>query len=109
MSVLHWLEDGTTLAFHCPACGKNHYIAVNARHEESTDPPCWSWNGDMDKPSFRPSIRTWANGEAVRLNHSCHSFVTDGEISFCDDSFHEFAGQTLKLPEWEESINDDAS
>ena len=29
----------------------------------------------------------------------CHSFITDGRISFCGDSEHALAGQTVDLPE----------
>ena len=55
----------------------------------------WSWNGDVDKPTFKPSILTrgsWAGEPFI-----CHSFVNDGKVKFLNDSSHKFAGQTLDL------------
>lgn len=57
----------------------------------------WTWNGDTEKPTLKPSILsrttfTVREGEVV-----CHSFVNDGKIQFLSDCTHEFAGQTLDL------------
>ena len=55
--------------------------------------PCWTWNGDVDRPTLKPSILTRASEGWPK----CHSFVTDGRIQFLPDSGHELAGQTLDL------------
>ena len=52
---------------------------------------CWSWNGDTEKPTLRPSIRS---RDGV---HTCHTWVNDGEAQFLTDCTHELAGQTLDL------------
>ncbi|SEN73857.1 DUF6527 family protein [Nitrosomonas marina] len=98
------------LVFLCPGCGKRHLI----KHG-SGKPPRWTWNGDAEKPTFRPSV-------LVRYEHwvppampnqpppesqekvidVCHSFVTDGRIEFLGDCTHALAGQTVDLPEWTE-------
>lgn len=57
---------------------------------------CWSWNGDVDKPTLKPSIKT--NGGT----YLCHTFVNDGKVIFLDDCTHEFKGQTLDMLEIEE-------
>lgn len=57
--------------------------------------PVWSWNGDVDKPTLKPSILS-------RSSITCHSFVNDGRVQFLSDCQHEFAGQTLDLLEVEE-------
>ena len=57
----------------------------------------WSWNGDVDKPTLKPSILTrasWAGEPFI-----CHSFVNNGKVQFLNDCTHEFAGQTLDLME----------
>ena len=54
---------------------------------------CWSWNGDTEKPTLKPSIST-TDG-----THKCHTFVNDGMVKFLADCTHEFAGKTLPLNE----------
>ena len=56
---------------------------------------CWSWNGDTEKPTLKPSLRSWA-GE-----HKCHSWINDGQAIFLKDCSHEFAGQTMDLEDVE--------
>ncbi len=53
----------------------------------------WSWNGNTEKPTLKPSILTRRDYEGKR----CHSFVNDGMAQFLNDSSHEFAGQTIPL------------
>ncbi len=60
---------------------------------------CWSWNGDTEKPTLKPSILT-KGGEDFKV--ICHSWVNDGKIQFLADSTHEFAGQTVDLLEIED-------
>ena len=57
--------------------------------------PVWTWNGDTEKPTLQPSVKTWDN------THTCHTWITDGQSIFLDDCTHEFAGQTLDLLEIE--------
>ena len=51
----------------------------------------WTWNGDTEKPTLRPSILTWDNDQR------CHTWITDGQAIFLDDCSHEFAGKTIDL------------
>jgi hypothetical protein len=55
----------------------------------------WTWNGDTEKPTLRPSILTSDGKGGTR----CHSWVTDGNVQFLDDCTHEFKGQTVPLLE----------
>jgi len=55
----------------------------------------WSWNGDTEKPTLKPSILTKSRddkGEVV-----CHSFVNDGMVQFLGDCTHELKGKTVPL------------
>lgn len=75
----------------------------------------WTWNGDTEKPTLRPSILTRGTADISDEDHRkimakepfkpvkvvCHSWVTDGQMQFLADSTHEFAGQTLDLLEVE--------
>lgn len=58
--------------------------------------PCWTWNGDVDKPTLKPSIKTWT------ADCMCHSFVTDGMIRFLGDCTHENKNKTVPLNEVED-------
>ena len=76
-----------------------------------TGEPHWTWNGDTEKPTFKPSFlmkgkRSLTDEEADRImageeldipDQVCHSFITAGQIRFLCDSTHELAGQTLDL------------
>jgi hypothetical protein len=81
--------------FKCPGCGWTHIL--------NTDPavgrPCWGFNGDVYNPTLTPSINAWREYGGDRKTQRCHSFVENGRIRFLSDCTHEFAGQTLDLPE----------
>ena len=54
----------------------------------------WTWNGDREKPTLRPSIKTTqANGDVT------HIWLNDGECRYLNDSTDGFAGQKLPLQE----------
>jgi hypothetical protein len=84
------------LWFYCPGCKFPHSIRVKGNN------PLWEWNGDMDKPTFNPSILCNANNPESR----CHSFVKDGKIQFLGDSFHELKNQTVPLEPFKFSEDD---
>lgn len=108
--VLRKAED-TVLNFWCPACEIAHGVPVGKGFG-----PRWEWNGDVDRPTFSPSIRVRGvqritdeirdrlmRGEQVDpVPFTCHSFVTDGVIRFLDDCTHALAGHAAPLGEWPE-------
>lgn len=55
----------------------------------------WTWNGDLERPTFRPSILSRTADASGEIR--CHSYVTDGRIEFLGDCSHELAGQTVDL------------
>lgn len=55
---------------------------------------CWTWNGDIDKPTLRPSVLT-QDGNQLR----CHTWVNDGQAQFLDDTSHELRGRTVDMLE----------
>lgn len=91
-------HDGThySWAFYCPACQSLHQCDDR-----------WPFNGDQDRPTFVGSVLVHevkptpdsVPGYAGRPR--CHSFVTDGRISYCPDSTHAMAGQAVDLPDWD--------
>ncbi|MCU9947484.1 DUF6527 family protein [Pseudomonas sp. PDM13] len=87
---------GDKVFFECPGCRMLHGLNV-----ESDGCPRWTWNGDVDRPTFQPSILVRYEWGQQRTEMTCHSFVTDGRIQFLDDCTHALAGQTVDLPELE--------
>lgn len=77
--------------FHCPGCGHGHSFRVTG----DSSRPQWAFNGDVEKPTFTPSLLY--EDPATR----CHSNVTDGKITFHGDCHHAMKGQTVELPDWE--------
>jgi hypothetical protein len=84
------LADGRLYGygFYCPACQELHhyYVAIFQ--------PLWSFNGSMERPSFSPSLR-------MLRGNGCHLYVTDGQISYCGDSRHAFAGKVVPMVEYD--------
>ena len=86
--------------FYCPGCKHHHGV--------STTPPSpvWSWNGDVDKPTFSPSIRVHRGPKCDPVTHLripgepdqvCHFFIKDGVFQFLDDCTHELAGKYVNM------------
>ncbi len=79
----------------CRAC-EQHFIHL----------PRWGFNGDMDKPTFTPSINESCNDpghpsyQPRAKSSRCHFTVTGGMITYHGDCSHDLAGQTLPLEEW---------
>lgn len=82
--------------FRCPGCEKNHPF----------DTKRWSFNDDLEKPTFKPSLLV--NADPHRKNPDryirCHSFVTDGKIQFLGDCSHDLKNQTVEIPDWEDDF-----
>ncbi|SDI15562.1 DUF6527 family protein [Pseudomonas panipatensis] len=58
-----------------------------------------AWNGDVDRPTFAPSVLVTYPWGPEQMQVRCHSFVRDGRIEFLSDCTHALAGQTVNLPE----------
>lgn len=54
----------------------------------------WTWNGDIEKPTLRPSVLT-IGGSAETWR--CHSWINDGHAQFLDDCSHELRGKIVPL------------
>lgn len=76
--------------FFCPGCKFGHAVWTTKKNSVGAQ---WSFNGNMEKPSFQPSLLSFKT-----VNHPrCHLFVTDGMLHFCADCEHEFAGKVVPM------------
>lgn len=101
------------LMFWCPGCDTAHGI--------KTDPGGWKWNGNIERPTFTPSVlvrsghfvpghekgECWCTYKAEHQDEDvrfwcgiCHSFVTAGNIQYLSDCTHALMGKTLPLPDF---------
>lgn len=93
------------VAIMCPGCETEHIIYTKSLFEKC---PVWSFNNDMEKPTFSPSllVRTGKyvpghedfDDEGYNFSSICHSFINNGMIQFLDDCTHKLKGQTVELP-----------
>ena len=112
--------------FECPGCGDNHVIYTNSQwcSQQPNGRPCWGFNGDVDRPTFSPSLlcqglmypsgnqfpnedeinrmKAGENLRSLMTPRVCHSFIREGKMQFLSDCTHKFAGQTVELPDMED-------
>lgn len=85
--------------------------------DPSNGRPCWTFNGDLDRPTLSPSllVRTGHHitgqppeencrhcKDAKEDGHPtfcgiCHSFIRDGKMEFLGDCTHKLSGQTVEI------------
>lgn len=90
-------ESQGIMFFECPGCKMLH--GVNVARD---DRPKWTWNNDVNNPTFNPSVLVQGDFGVERKPLTCHSFVRNGMIEFLGDCTHDKAGQTLRLPDLED-------
>lgn len=109
------IEAGQTIGAGCPAAICSPVASVRELHGRSLlrfHPPgyvwpielpvitsggrdgtgCWTWNGSLEKPTLRPSIKSTHPTRLVS-----HIWLNDGECQYLDDSTDGNAGKTLPL------------
>jgi hypothetical protein len=87
--------------FYCLACKEAPPYCT----QQPNDHPKWSFNGDMEKPTFSPSlflIRSLKDYEGC--GPRCHLFIRDGKIEYQGDCEHALAGQTVDMVEFPEGF-----
>jgi len=75
--------------FFCPGCKLAHCFQTGGVET------AWSFNGNMESPSFLPSLVCSGGCSESR----CHLMLTDGKLQFFNDCCHELAGKIVDLPE----------
>lgn len=95
MQVSPYLRRAQDRYLHyCPACDEVHSL-----------PDSWSFNGDVNKPTFTPSFKHSGYCED-KVIHICHYILTDGIINYCGDCTHSMAGKSIPLPELPSELKD---
>jgi len=100
-------------SFECPGCKFTHFINTDPRNPaKNKEKSVWGFNGNMDRPTFTPSILfrvgkyvpdltpeqiTHAEEMGPESNLVCHSYVMDGIIKILPDSTFN-GGKSFELP-----------
>lgn len=95
-----------TYSFYCPGCGHDHVFYVGIQYHNGSR---WSFNGDLNNPTFSPSLLNRWGVEAdpkwnpefedgtdhTKMPYSgrCHLHVENGVINYCGDCTHEYSGK----------------
>lgn len=92
-------QDGRLLGymFECPGCRQWHVVYTTDERENGGHK--WAFNGDVNRPTFSPSLLVWRDHGPAEVQFRCHSFIRDGRVQFLSDCTHALAGQTVDLPE----------
>jgi len=84
--------------FWCPGCNEAHAYAAKIKGvEPPPNRPMWTFDENMDAPTFTPSLRI------ISEERPCHLFVKNGHIQYCGDCFHELKGKIVpmvEIPDW---------
>lgn len=80
--------------FYCPGCKNEHPFTVVSKNGS----PQWFFNGDLEKPTFTPSLVCSPHDPENR----CHLFVTGGHIQFLIDCHHDLRGCIVAMQDYEQ-------
>lgn len=100
MKVKEAISDGVHRGWgiKCPACRSVHVLDTR-----------WQFNGDINSPSFTPSLHVSHPAFEDIPAFVCHSVITNGVMHFCADCTHGMAGQSVPMlemnPQWNETIS----
>jgi hypothetical protein len=86
------VDEATHVAINVPGPSGRIYLPVML-HGQREGTGNWTWNGDTDKPTLRPSVLTTGH------DYRCHSWINDGQAQFLSDCSHGMANQTVDLLE----------
>jgi len=117
-AYLRSVESG--FAHYCPGCEEMHYIQTKAPRANGAQ---WSFNGDVDKPTFSPSMRITGTYDITDDEHArimrgepftpkpycCHYVLTAGVINYCGDCTHALVGQSVVLPPLPRKFSDEGN
>lgn len=81
---------------YCPGCQGLHLINTQRKNDKNAQ---WSFDGNMEHPTFAPSINIDWTPSPSGKKKICHYFIDNGRINYCGDSTHALKGQSVELPE----------
>jgi hypothetical protein len=88
-------RDGRLVAysFYCPGCEHSHVYFLKIGEK------VWDFNGDLESPTFTPSLLNRCEPHPDPKLRVCHLNLTAGKLHFHPDCTHDLAGQVVDLPD----------
>lgn len=101
------LEDnevaGTYASIWCVGCKEPHSMPVRGKTGSDPERHRWEFDNNLEEPTFSPSLLCNKPGPYHYAGAPvCHSYIRKGKMQFLNDCTHEFAGQTVDLPDYPE-------
>lgn len=95
LSKLHLMtyNGEESLLFWCEGCKFFHSFLIKTRSDYKG--PIWKHDGNYENPTFTPSLVIDANGP-----NRCHLTITNGIITYLEDSKHKLAGTNIEMELW---------
>lgn len=96
------IEEATYIELNLPCpLDKRIIPVIISGSRDNNERLVWTWNGDTDKPTLRPSVLTnggrWNSEWTKYTEYKCHTWITGGEAQFLSDCTHDKVNQTLPL------------
>jgi hypothetical protein len=85
--------------------GYHRLPVITKGSRTATGRTVWSWNGDLDKPTLKPSVLTKHGRGDKEAPEVAHCWLNDGKTQFLNDSTIPNKGKTIDLidlKEWED-------
>ena len=96
-------QDGEIVGYEiqrCPGCGAKHLFITNrdrAILNAGGKKIVWDFNGDVESPTFTPSLLTVGHEGSPY----CHFNLIDGVFHFHNDCVHDAKNKQLKYNGWD--------
>lgn len=91
------LEETTHILLHLPGPISRRMMPVQTKGSRKGTGN-WTWNGDVNKPTLKPSILNDFRPHDPLVDHC---WINEGQVIYLSDSTHEFSGKTMDLLEAE--------
>ena len=91
----------------CPGCDEMHVFAVEGKNHAGAS---WTFDGNLEKPTFDPSMNITVNGpgkpgyDPAEPTEVCHYFLQAGELKYLNDCTHKLKNKTVSLPDLPEHM-----
>ncbi len=77
--------------YFCPGCNDYHVINTDCKRQW----PCHTLTGSLNNPTIRASVLSIGDSKIGKPH--CHSYITNGNIKFLNDSTHQLSGKTIAM------------